>query len=131
MLTSDHVSTSQVLSPSVWVDLFVARIGVSGRLGKYDKDRLVPRWVASASKDDYTIVHKGLLCSTSMPSPTMIPIYECRSLRWIFTVVFWAQLSTKNYGYGMAHICPWARDTLEYDGLCSHSALTELPGWRS
>lgn len=26
----------------------------------------------------------------------------------------------------MAHICPWARDRLEYDGLCSHSALNEL-----
>lgn len=30
-------------------------------------------------------------------------------------------------GHGMVHICQWARDTLEYDGLCSHNPLSELP----
>ncbi len=27
--------------------------------------------------------------------------------------------------YGMRHICPWDRSTLEYDGLCSHCCLNE------
>ncbi len=30
-----------------------------------------------------------------------------------FTYVFWALFSKTDYGYGMARICPWARDTLE------------------
>jgi hypothetical protein len=31
------------------------------------------------------------------------------------------------YGYGFADMCPWDRDTLEYDGLGSHSPLWESP----
>ncbi|KAI9878454.1 MAG: Aconitate hydratase mitochondrial [Pleopsidium flavum] len=97
-----------------------AKSGVSARLGQYDKDAL---------EDGYTIVHKGLLSSTSIPSAAMVPILRVlfTALEATFTFVFWALLSKTNYGYGMADICPWARDTLEYDGLCSHSALTELP----
>lgn len=29
--------------------------------------------------------------------------------------------------FGASYICPWSRDTLEYDGLCSHPALQEGP----
>jgi Zinc-finger of C2H2 type len=34
-------------------------------------------------------------------------------------------MRTVNKDYGMAHICLWDRNTLEYDGCCPHCCLTE------
>jgi hypothetical protein len=49
------------------------------------------------------------------------------ALEATFTYVFWALISKTDYGYGLAHVCQWDRDSLEYDGLCSHNPLTESP----
>ena len=107
-----------------------ARNGVSSRLGNYDSGVMVPRHVAKALEDGYTIVRKGLLCWTSsMPAAAMVPILRVLfiALEAVFTFAFWALRSKTEYGYGLAHICKWPRDELEYDGLCSHNPLVEIP----
>jgi hypothetical protein len=48
------------------------------------------------------------------------------ALEAAFAYVFWAMKAVVK-DYGMGHICPWDRDTLEYDGLCSHCSLYEGP----
>jgi hypothetical protein len=42
-----------------------------------------------------------------------------------FANVFWAMRTPKGGDYGMAQICPWSLDMLDWDGLCSHYALSE------
>lgn len=37
---------------------------------------------------------------------------------------FWA-LRKKDKWYGFENLCPWDRQSLEWDGLCTHSALEE------
>ena len=37
-------------------------------------------------------------------------------------------MAKTEYGCGMGGVCRWARGSLPYDGLCSHSSLIELPG---
>lgn len=106
-----------------------AKHGVSSRLGQYTRGQVLPIRVEKALNDGYAIEHKGILCSTPVPSAALVPL---RRLIFIimeatFTFYFWALASTTEYGYSMADFCPWARDTLEYDGLCSHNPLYEAP----
>lgn len=103
-----------------------AKSGVSARLGQYDTGNHVPRYVQKAIEDGYVITHKGLLCWASLPSAAEVPILRLvfLTLEATFTFIFRAIHKTD---YGMAHMCHWARDTLEYDGLCSHNPLTEAP----
>jgi hypothetical protein len=49
------------------------------------------------------------------------------TLEAVFTFLFRAVNIKTDFGYGMVHICQWARNTLEYDGLCSHNPLNETP----
>lgn len=96
------------------------------RLKQYDDEFMLPRYVKSALDDGYTITRKSLLCW--MPQPT-VALYPIRRLLFLmletaFAYMFWA-MSLKNADFGMGHICRWDRRTLEYDGLCSHSALNE------
>ena len=103
--------------------------GLSNRLGHYDQKRLLPRHVKTALDEGYTITHKGLLCSASIPSVSEVPMTRLFfvALEATFTFVFWALKSKTAYGYGFADMCPWDRDTLEHDGLGSHNPLSEAP----
>ena len=58
----------------------------------------------------------------SYPSAVDVPVLRALfvALEAIFAFVFWAIKAKREYGHGLAHICPWDRGTLEYDGLCSH-----------
>ena len=107
-----------------------ATSGVSARLADYTHGKNVPRYVHKALNDGYSIVHQGLLCWTQIPPPALRPVSRAviLALEATFAFVFRAMRPVKQ-DYGMSHICPWPRDTLEYDGLCSHCALTEaVPG---
>ena len=106
-----------------------ARDGVSPRLRGYDNDVLVPRWVSKALKEGYQITHKGLICWTSIPSASMVPTLRVLlvALEALFTFVFWAVNCRTDYGFGMTSLCPWDQDFLQYQGLCSHNPLMELP----
>lgn len=103
-----------------------ARSGVSARFSQYDKGKNLPRFIAQALNEDYTIQYKGLLCWTSLPSAGMAPI-----VRLLFVAVeatfSWAMNCKTEYGYGMTDMCPWPRDKLEYDGCGSHHPLSESP----
>lgn len=103
--------------------------GVRVRLRQHDTGKLVPRFVEQALQDGYTIVHKGLLCWA--PIPSAILRYPLRvliiALEATLTWAFWAMASRK--WLGMHSLCRWPVATLEYDGCCSHSALSErVPG---
>jgi hypothetical protein len=98
--------------------------GVYLRFHQYDAHTHLPFYLEKAIDDGYTITYKGLLCWIPVPPPALVP-----SLRLLFVVIeaaftfaFWASY-TKKATY--ASLCMWDINTLEYDGLCSHSALTE------
>lgn len=105
------------------------KVRVLKRLLSYDRGECLPHLVAKALEDDYVIVHKGLLCWIPIPSAVMAPLYRLLfvALEALFTFVFWAINCKTEYGYGMTHLCPWNRNTLEYDGLCTHHPLSECP----
>lgn len=96
---------------------------------QYDRNDDVSVNIEKALKDGYSIANTGLLCWFSMPSAAEILVLRVFSvaLEAMFTFVFWTPRFKTKYGYGMTDICPWARRTLPYDGLCTHNPLTELP----
>jgi hypothetical protein len=100
--------------------------GVLGRFEAYDSETLLPRYVKRALDDGYRIVHKGLLYWA--PIPVAGKRFAVRALflaiEATFSIVLWAMVS-HTADYGMPHLCPWNIETLDYDGCCSHSALTE------
>jgi hypothetical protein len=106
-----------------------ASSGVSLRFGQYEKQQLLPKYVEIDLKEGYSIVHKGLLCTTPIPSAAEVPITRLVfvALEAVFTFVFWALKCKTTFGFGFVDICPWDRDTLEYDSLCSHNPLSKSP----
>ena len=87
--------------------------------------------VKAIREDGYTISHKGYLCwmpfanklSDVLPARVLI-----RGLEGLFTVLVWA-FENHHRNYGTPSLCPWSLDTMEYDGLCSHTTFKEgLPG---
>ena len=103
--------------------------GVFTRLRNYDHGTILPMGVKESKAAGYTITQKGLLCWTPIPSASLVPairVLVC-ALEATFTFAFWALRAKTEYGYGLAHICLWDRKLLPYDGLCTHTALRELP----
>jgi hypothetical protein len=78
--------------------------------------------------DGYTITHKGMLCSAPIPSAADIPTVRLLfvALEAVFSYMFWTVRDTGNK-IGYADISPWSRDMVEYDPLCSHNPLAEIP----
>jgi rubrerythrin len=100
--------------------------GFAARFGQYDNLLLLPLRVEDALNDGYIIVHKGLLYWSPIPRAALVPVYRLLfiALEAGFAYLLWAMCARKG-DYGMGHICPWDRNTLEYDGLCSHPCLNE------
>lgn len=106
-----------------------SRAGFPVRWYTYDYGYPLPRYVAAsmAIGEDYTIVHKGLLCWTlSIPAPALQPMVRLYFilLEATFAYTFWTMYSREK-DYGMRHMCLWDRRELEYTGLCGHCALYE------
>jgi len=100
--------------------------GVKARLYCYDSETLLPQYVEEALEDGYKITHKGLLCWS--PIPLAGSRYAVVALFLAHEATFSILLAAMKFhtrDYGMPHICLWDVDTLEYDGLCSHTALAE------
>jgi hypothetical protein len=91
--------------------------------------RKLPALVEEALGKGYQITHKGVLVRFIYPSVTDRPEYRmlAKALEATFAWVFWAMRS-KRKDYFMGHQCLWDFNELEYDGLCTHSALNEDPG---
>ena len=101
--------------------------GVYARIRDYDTGKVVPRRVTEAVKKGYRITHKGLLCWSPIPPADLVPRVVLVALEATLTFVFWALHGNTARYEAMAHIRLWDLNTLGYGGLCSHSALSELP----
>lgn len=101
--------------------------GVSSRFRCYDRGAVLPRYVQKALQNGYNITHKGLLCWSAIPSATLRPVTRLLfvAIEAALAFAFWAMKAEKGDYGGMSQFCPWARDTLPYSGLWSHSALDE------
>lgn len=115
--------------PKIYVGSGTNKSGVSARFSKYKRHKRLPVYVKAAMAHGYIVVQHGLLCWTPLPSaadaPVLLMVFI--ALKAAFTFVFWAVNTKREYGSCLVDLCQWARDTLEYDGLCSHNALQELP----
>lgn len=82
--------------------------------------------VNNAVKDGYEISHIGLFLWCPAPSALMQYPMRCLMLVFetVFAMVFWTMRS-KTKDWFMPSLCPWPRDTFEYDGLCTHFSLFE------
>ncbi|RBR11796.1 uncharacterized protein FIESC28_08835 [Fusarium coffeatum] len=100
--------------------------GVSGRLSGHRNGRQCPQYVDKAKRDGYTITHMALLVSCPMPAPADRPRLRVLFLllEAAFTCIFWA-LRRRDTPYGIEHLAPWSQDQYAWDGLCSHSPITE------
>jgi len=45
--------------------------GIRGRLRDYDRNNTLPKYVKRALDEGFTIVHKGLICWTTIPIPSL------------------------------------------------------------
>lgn len=106
-----------------------ARYSVSVRLSQYNTGQIIPRYVKAALDDGYTITSKGTICSAPIPAAALVPTTRLlfMALEAAFTFIFWAVRCNTECGHGMVDMCLWARESLTYDGLCSHSPLMESP----
>ncbi|TVY33438.1 Aconitate hydratase, mitochondrial [Lachnellula subtilissima] len=103
---------------------------VASRLSQYHAtSTTLPFYVRRALEDGFTIEYKVLLCSAPIPSWGMVPTSRALflALEATFTFVLWTLNSKTEYGYGLTAMCRWGRESLEYDGLCSHNPLGESP----
>lgn len=73
-------------------------------------------------------MHKGLLCWAPIPAAGQVPQIRVLflALEAAFAFVLWAFNTDKDFG-GLSSMCPWDRDKLEYDGVCTHNPLAEKP----
>ncbi|PIA93668.1 hypothetical protein CB0940_03846 [Cercospora beticola] len=100
--------------------------GARQRMQQYDNFLLLPRYVAASLDAGFVIIHKGMLCWIPRPIFILVPLYRLFIIGFeaVFSYVFWA-FKRRGRDFGLSHICPWDRHSLEYNGLCSHSALDE------
>jgi hypothetical protein len=105
--------------------------GADVRLGHYDHLTwsMLPVLVKAAINEGYVIVNKVLLVWTpSIPAPHLRARTRLLFLAFeaTFTFVFSAmRLYPEDRYSDMAHLCPWPREELQYDGLCTHCCLSE------
>lgn len=101
--------------------------GVKARLNQYDDGAYLPVYVKTSLDAGFTIVYKGLLCWMPNPRPVNVPVFRLLmfALEATLSYMFWAMRTPSGADYGMSHVCVWDRQTMEYDGLCSHCALNE------
>jgi hypothetical protein len=100
--------------------------GLSKRFQQYDTLTKLPQYVKKAIEEGYKIVHKAPLCWIPILSASLVPNLRLLfiALEATFSYMLWA-MRTVSGDYGMTHICLWDRNTLEYEGLCSHCSLNE------
>jgi len=81
-------------------------------------------------KQGYKIVSKGILIHAPIFSPGDVATTRVTfvAIEAALSFLFWAMSSQKEL-HSCRDLCPWSRDLLEWDGLCSHNPLIEaVPG---
>jgi hypothetical protein len=100
--------------------------GIRSRLGNYRRQDTIPFLVEKAIKDGYTITQMALLCSIPRPVDSLQTITRTFVIALEATFSFMLRAMRTTVGdYGMSSSCLWDLKSLEYDGLCTHCALTE------
>jgi hypothetical protein len=110
--------------------------GCLARLAIYRQDKItnklrrrklsprLPRFVARAYRNGYTLDHAGLLCWTAIPPPERVPrsrVYVV-AVEAVFASIFYAGFETIVDSL-WTNFMPWDRDGVSWDPLCSHTAL--------
>ncbi len=101
--------------------------GMTTRFTSYNNGHAIPQLVQHAIDNGFAITYKGVLCWATVPLPSNR--FPMRALILIletfFSLAFWAmRFQTKTYG--MPTVLSWPMDSLQYDGCCSHIAISEL-----
>ncbi|KAK4979898.1 atp2, beta subunit of the F1 sector of mitochondrial F1F0 ATP synthase [Elasticomyces elasticus] len=101
--------------------------GVKHRVDNYKPGASgLPRFVKQAFDDGYHIASRGLLCSTPMPSAGVVPRLRALflSLEAAFAALFHAVTAMITDSF-IDHLLLWPRESVEWEPLCSHSALKD------
>jgi len=112
--------------------------GYTARTNDYDNDkrakdmrrrhlsRSLPRFVALAFRDGYTLASRGVLCWAPIPRKGIIPRARVRfvAVEAVFTAIFYAAFKT-TYDTAWTDFVPFDIDDVKWDPLCSHSPLME------
>lgn len=109
--------------------------GSTGRVKDYTDGRvyMFPLRLREALENGYEITHIGVLVMLKVPKEARLPIVRCfvLYLETSFTYVLWTlyQGRSKNAiavdEKLMTNMCPWDIESLEWDGLNTHSPLQE------
>jgi len=147
--TMDYFMSLPVAAPKTWAVYVVIMVkdgfetglyigsgtegiyGVTYRLACYKPgDNMAPRFVKQAFAQGYVVAHKGIICSTPLPTPGLAPRVRARflALEAVFAVLFIATIAAITDDY-FEHLLLWKRETATWKPLCSHLPLSEkIPG---
>lgn len=100
--------------------------GVNARFAQYARGYRIPVLMQEALDDGYKITHRGLVCWASLPTARIVPVTRVLFylLEASLSYMFWAMHASARDS-DRKDFCLWEPVTLEYGGLCSHSALTD------
>lgn len=112
--------------PMVYIGSGTSSSGVQSRFANYDNWSSLPSLVEKSLLDGYTITHKGVLCSAPCSSygSKVPPRGLFLLLESVFANVFLV-MEKRDHNYGLPCVSPWTNESVEYFGLCSHSAIHE------
>ncbi|KAK4612135.1 hypothetical protein CLAFUW4_13003 [Fulvia fulva] len=101
--------------------------GVSNRIANYDNRTTFPHYVEKAFNEGFNVTNKGLLLWAPIPRPGSVPKLRLLFLKMecAFAFVFWSMRRTPKMLEQAPELCPWPLDALQYDGVCSHAAMSE------
>ncbi len=112
--------------PLLYIGSATSRLqGLKHRMVAYrSQSSRLPRYLAQALKEGFKITCKGVLLTMPRPEPVEVQLHRhfMFALEATLSFAFWAMYS-KETDYKMGHLCKWDIETLEWYGLCSHSAL--------
>lgn len=102
-----------------------AKSGAWKRRRQYENRDSIPLYVRKSWKEGFVITHQGTLCTTRIPAASRVPTMRALFLAIEALFAFLLGAHYSHTAYGMGHSCLWQIDALEYDGLCSRTALME------
>lgn len=105
-----------------------AEYGASVRLVQYEERKMLPRFVAKAFDEGYTITATGLFCWADLPPTEIVPSARLRfnALEAVFDMIFFTSHANV-LDWIWDGIRPWSREDVEWLPLGSHSPLRERP----
>ena len=100
--------------------------GVRARIYEHDHGVLIPQHLSKALENNYTIVHKALLLSCPIPTTANIPTFRTAivAVEAALTCIL-GGFHNRQKTYGFEDLCPWAPESIDFNGLCSHNPLLE------